>query len=105
MSQHSPEPWRLISAEGEPVSPEESVDFDGVVTACDANGANLEADPYDGVGEADWRRIVACVNICKGIPTEELEAWAGSCDADIADLFAADLFAERAGLTLVDPHE
>lgn len=62
MSQHSPEPWKLVEV------PHNL----GSLTAHDANDKPLESDPYDGVGSADWRRIVLCVNFCRGLTDEEL---------------------------------
>lgn len=59
---HSPEPWKLAQVD----------DDDERFTAEDATGHRLESDPYDGVSTEDWTRIVACVNACQGIPTEDL---------------------------------
>lgn len=63
---HSPEPWKITQ------------DHDLV----DASGVCLEVqDSGDGLNHCHWglkpedmRRIVACVNACKGFTTEQLEA-------------------------------
>jgi hypothetical protein len=59
---HSPEPWSLKRVAG----------CDRVH---DANGRDLEYASADGFDQQDIVRIIACVNACKGIPTEQLEAW------------------------------
>ena len=39
-----------------------------------------DLEPNNGIPEGeDARRIVACVNACAGIPTEDLEAAAAQC--------------------------
>jgi hypothetical protein len=67
---HSSEPWFL----------------DGKGRAFDAAVFRVvgEGSP-DGAEAANWRRIVACVNACAGIPTEALESGALG---RVLDLFA-----------------
>lgn len=68
MSEHSKEPWRV--GPGSWVVSDQGVN--PIVGADDPlyGGGCLVAE---SVCEADGRRIVACVNACAGIPTEELE--------------------------------
>jgi hypothetical protein len=61
---HSPEPWRLINR-----------GHDFCVAADGTQIGGISAD--DGMIDLDdpnWLRIVACVNACRGIPTEALNA-------------------------------
>lgn len=71
MSDHAPEPWRTVQSwivsgeKNDPLSPGEVLDdrrFYGGRMVCES------------VDRADAARIVACVNACKGISTEGLEA-------------------------------
>ena len=66
MTQHTPEPWATT----------QSIAYASIR---DASG-NLIADTCFSscngdveLGEANARRIVACVNACEGIPTDDLE--------------------------------
>ncbi len=81
MSEHSPEPWAV----------KETIKGEECFVGVDANGKWLESDPYDGVSEENWRRIVACVNACKGIPTEWLEKYGRSAVVRSIHLVPADL--------------
>lgn len=54
---HSPEPWEL--------------GYYGTVR--DASGRVILASPEDA-SDDNLRRLVACVNACAGIPTEDLES-------------------------------
>lgn len=72
MSEHTKEPWNVA---------EEAFDNDGihesVIRGLDGRAAiavTLEFGPNNpGMREANARRIVACVNACAGISTENLE--------------------------------
>ncbi len=76
MSEHTPEPWGLrtvlhgaMNVKGLGIIQAETVPF--TVTECIAF-----IDPEELVGDlqrANARRIVACVNACRGMSTEELE--------------------------------
>ena len=64
MSKHTPEPWGLDD------------DLGHTAFILDANGsafASMGAIDSNPNGVADARRIVACVNACRGLPTDELE--------------------------------
>ncbi len=71
MKQHTNEPWHAA---------EIARDSDTFVKICHANGGTIaklwidvdDSDFSDGQ-RADARRIVACVNALRGVPTEELE--------------------------------
>lgn len=66
MAEHSPEPWSTQLIRGED-------DMARSVVVCglfDANGKRVA----DFLCDPDLNRIVACVNACKGIPIETLEA-------------------------------
>lgn len=74
--QHTPEPWRV-----------RTIGDDCFITAATepgmAYGPEIMGDDYTGYGDAerkkaDARRIVACVNACAGISTENLEALVGT---------------------------
>ena len=61
---HTKEPWSFSPAEN------------GLEWGVEAGkwGVAICADaPGDGTSEANARRIVACVNACAGIPTDDLE--------------------------------
>lgn len=62
---HSPEPWKL-----------ETPPSDKWVQIVDANGKVVDDDlcrPAKPLLMEDFERIVACVNACAGIPTEDLD--------------------------------
>jgi hypothetical protein len=73
---HSPEPWTTTGTDRNPDG--RLVTIDGIY---DANGelvadACLGAAYCEDVGlmnAPDLERIVACVNYCQGIPTEQLK--------------------------------
>lgn len=58
---HQPEPWKLTFDDGGPENPALR-DREGVIIA-------------DVYGNANGRRIVACVNACEGISDEALDNW------------------------------
>lgn len=62
--QHSPEPWQI------------SDEYDGMAEIASAENqliVNGDTYPEGWCKSADARRIVACVNLLRGISTEELE--------------------------------
>ena len=68
---HSPEPWKVVENDNCP--------GDGPNYRCwieNANGLFVAEFSYDARGERpplpDAERTAACVNACKGIPTEKL---------------------------------
>lgn len=70
-------PWRVIqdgeTAEGRPV-----FDEDGTLVVAPYRGRHIVSQFGDPIAEfihdeGNARRIIACVNACKGIPTEALE--------------------------------
>ena len=70
MSNHTPEPWSLLEAGDSikhqvPVSSDRTSILTIATEGAIAFGAVYSAD--------DARRIVACVNACAGLPTEQLE--------------------------------
>lgn len=75
---HTPEPWvikrwqRTLMIIG---------NFDGTHGQGLAHTVGLRG--IDGLDAANARRIIACVNACRGIPTEDLE------DLDDGDLLTA----------------
>ncbi len=70
MSEHTPEPWAVfMSNDDEKLLGVGSAETGEGIT--DHRGGIWNWD--DTQGRANARRIVACVNACKGIPTEELE--------------------------------
>ncbi|MDD9228938.1 hypothetical protein PVL97_04635 [Aeromonas hydrophila] len=91
MKQHTNEPWHAA---------EITRDSDTFVKICHANGGTIaklwidvdDSDFSDGQ-RADARRIVACVNACRGLPTDELEQ-KGLVAAVGTQLLAADDRAE-----------
>lgn len=62
--QHTPEPWVI-----------DETDFD-IVAITDNLNVYVNGS-FDSISKPDLRRIVACVNACSGIPTQELEAQSG----------------------------
>lgn len=95
-TQYTPEPWRV----------EESDKYPSFTCVAHIGDVNLDDGPprllwVQGLIEAmpdEWeanaRRIVAAVNACKGIPTEELEA-NGDSGVRLGFSAAADEVAER----------
>lgn len=75
---HTPEPWRTGNVSTTVVADsDDGLHITGATgpDALEYYGGNLIAE---SVSEENARRIVACVNACAGIPTEELEqkaAW------------------------------
>lgn len=68
MSEHTAEPWKLTRK-----NPALSVGLRGETPHLDIG--RIFTGSIEGVANA--RRIVACVNACAGLPTEELEGLAG----------------------------
>ncbi|WP_323950290.1 hypothetical protein [Aeromonas veronii] len=91
MKQHTNEPWNAVEVDN---------DSEAFVKVCHKNGgtiAKLWID-VDDSGFSDEqrenaRRIVACVNACRGLPTDELEQ-KGLVAAVGTQLLAADDRAE-----------
>lgn len=77
--QHTQEPWYASKEDG-----------NWRVMAADENGGYTLADVYCDDPEANSRRIVACVNACAGIPTEQLET-AGTIAVECQDEMQAEL--------------
>lgn len=67
MSDFTPGPWR-IDEHRNFVTPDGPLYLGGVTTPL-THGANMRK------GWENTRRIVACVNACEGIGTEQLESW------------------------------
>ena len=63
--EHTPEPWSAKF--------EQSGGYDCMTNAWVIPEIDAVLDRGDGRVEADARRIVACVNACRGIPTKLLE--------------------------------
>lgn len=88
MSKHTPEPWAV----------ERAHDIDAIAWV--GQFAVLPVDHATkvmrGNTEEDARRIVACVNACRGLPTDELEQ-KGLITAVGTQLLAADDRAEGQG--------
>ncbi len=71
--QHAPEPWhweKIGYRANQQLCSGEALVLDVGAHACD--------DAWIEIRDEDARRVVACVNACAGIPTEDLEAWAES---------------------------
>ena len=71
MSKHTAEPW-LFDDEDEAITTEERKRKRHTRIATVTLGW---ADPFNSEQLANGRRIVACVNACEGISTEQLESW------------------------------
>lgn len=100
MSEHSPEPWRLVGADTDS-------DF-GTTQIVDASGRRIV---WPGaVGTINAHRIVACVNACRGIPTAQLECFGvatlgGPLPQSSIDAFANVLRAHGYAVTEPAEHE
>ena len=70
MSKHTPEPWR-VGRPGAVVS-DTPVPGMGGSDAVEYYGGHLIGE---SIIEANARRIVACVNACRGLGTDELAGW------------------------------
>lgn len=67
MTDHSPEPWKIDT-----VNADRRVHVSGIYDA--QQQCPLTPSPGDWtMSVEDARRITACVNACRGIPTEDLE--------------------------------
>lgn len=71
MKQHNNEPWRAV---------EVTEDEDQLIKIRASNGANIarlwidvDDKHFSDEQRENARRIVACVNACRGLPTDELE--------------------------------
>lgn len=81
---HSPEPWSVggqLDSDRGPIGTEIRAGTDLVAGALfmrrqpgDKYGEGWCGTPEQPEGEANLARIVACVNFCRGIPTELLAA-------------------------------
>ncbi len=102
--QHTPEPWHAIKLDlSFDETNERFIEVEGRFIIVDATRFWVLAgvENNDGHGEANARRIVACVNACADIPTEALES--GAIEAFIQaaeDLLAADAY-HNADLTVL----
>lgn len=70
MSKHTKEPWEVKYVQGRPfiaAKPYEGHPYFGCTTTIE-----VMSDEEYPTKEADAHRIVACVNACAGIPTEQL---------------------------------
>lgn len=65
--QHTPEPWKVAGFLG--IYPKDRLDTAIIATLANNSGAARGVD----ISEANARRIVACVNACEGLETENLE--------------------------------
>lgn len=87
---HSPEQWRI----------------DPGNDLRDANGKPLELQEgqdgghYYGLSADDMRRVVACINFCRGTATEQLEGWNACGETDLESR-AGSLLADR-GYSIYD---
>lgn len=91
MKQHNNEPWSAVEA---------TKDEDQLIKIRASNGANIarlwidvDDKHFSDEQRENARRIVACVNACRGLPTEELEQ-KGIVAAVGTQLLAADDRAE-----------
>ena len=96
MIKHTPEPWQLLPEECD----RPYIRIRGTVLGCRYKIANVITPFYEGAHHreaeetrANARRIVACVNACRGLPTDELER-KGLVAAVGTELLAADERAE-----------
>ncbi|WP_296763766.1 hypothetical protein [Sediminimonas sp.] len=64
-AKHTREPWQAIGL---------AIYTDRGTPGIETWVANIKRGRADSVEVADARRIVACVNACKGIPTDALES-------------------------------
>lgn len=71
MSEHSKEPWMVIENDAPEYGDPEACPLG--IQANDFQIATLMGDVSDINAESNARRIVACVNACAGIPSEQLE--------------------------------
>lgn len=88
MSEHTKEPWTYGHV------------GDDFWIGDNSDGLNNLARVYWDMGEipegrANARRIVACVNACSGIKTEDLEALSGTAILEIANTQSATLKRQR----------
>ena len=97
MTEHTPEPWGLFSRHG-------------TTAIVDVDDANKEIVAWMGfdrseipkrVHKANARRIVACVNACKGMTTEELER----CGDSMGNFMAAIISVENKSKERADAAE
>lgn len=77
MRKHTPEPWKILPEECD----KPYIRIRGTILGGRYKIANVITPVYEGVHEREAeetrenaRRIVACVNACKGLSTEDLES-------------------------------
>jgi hypothetical protein len=68
------EPWKLVGESGKPII----TDADCGIIADWCVGTAACEEMGDFIDQEYAARIVACVNFCAGIPTEELEGGSGA---------------------------
>lgn len=79
--EHTKEPWNACCTENEKTGSHYVFDESGEIAICQMLSNPKESEKYDDMcpvvsvatKNANARRIVACVNCCEGIPTDELE--------------------------------
>lgn len=77
--QHSPEPWTIQVLAGQIGIFDSSTPRNQLVVEWSPTDTQTEDDVMESLANA--RRIVACVNACRHLPTEFLEQWAEGLDA------------------------
>lgn len=117
MSEHSPEPWTSDVSDGFA-----SIRSDGGPNIVAGDGwYDCEDERWEARIREDYRRIVACVNLCAGIPTEEIEKFvalrstivriqSSGCKTNssvlslMQEITARQILGDR-GYKIEDPHE
>ena len=73
MTEHTPEPWHVYNQPGGGQTAISSKRTHGITEGIAFMDAVLIGPQHSAKRLANARRIVACVNACEGISTEELE--------------------------------
>lgn len=84
MTKHTPEPWAVDPSDQREICPAADMQF-GIASACNVDPSETPGKWFFGPqSQANARRIVACVNICEGISTEDLEQHSDVVSAQLA---------------------
>jgi hypothetical protein len=96
MSNHTPAPWGIEQTDTTNWIGPLRADGKTAMLVCETDREGLRADALVR-NDADARRIVACVNACEGISTEDLESAAAQTDPRVR-LSNLTYYVERAGM-------
>lgn len=75
---HSPEPWRLAKYQND------IEDATGKVVICGLRDVDMQMQSDEAASSDDIKRIIACVNFCRNLGTEDMSGKVLTIDNDDA---------------------